>query len=187
MENANNLTDHFLIAMPGIGDPRFQHTVTYLCEHNENGAMGLVVNRPLEMRLGDVLQHMDIFVELEDINNARVYQGGPVQPERGFVLHRPANEWESTLHVTDDISVTTSRDVLDAMAHGQGPHSSLIALGYAGWQAGQLEQELLDNAWLSGPADRTILFDTEPEQRWQAAAQLLGVDVDRLSLDAGHA
>lgn len=173
--------------MPGIGDPRFERTVTYLCEHGENGAMGLVVNQPTDLQLKDVLHHIDIMDVSPTVADQAVYQGGPVQTERGFVLHQPYSSWESTLQITDRIGLTTSRDILEALAAGEGPERSLVALGYAGWEAGQLEDELLDNAWLSGPADPNVLFDTPIAERWHVAAGLLGVDTDKLTIDAGHA
>lgn len=187
MSPATDLTNHFLIAMPQLADPNFFHTVTYICEHTDEGALGIVINRPLEVRLGEILDHMEIESQTETLAERTVYMGGPVQQERGFVLHRPASQWDSTLKITDNIGLTTSRDVLAAMARGEGPTESLIALGYAGWGAGQLEQELADNAWLSGPADERILFRTPVEKRWEEAAALLGVDLNLLSGDAGHA
>jgi len=187
MNGATDLTNHFLIAMPQLADPNFFHTVTYICEHNADGAMGIVINRPLELKLGEVLEHMDIHARNLEATDRPVYLGGPVQPERGFVLHTPNAPWDSTLAITDRIGITTSRDILAAIAEGAGPDHSLVALGYAGWGAGQLERELADNAWLSGPADEQILFRRPVEERWSAAAALLGVDLNLLSGDAGHA
>ncbi|WJW75785.1 YqgE/AlgH family protein [Thiohalobacter sp. IOR34] len=187
MPDAPSLCNHLLIAMPGLTDPNFFHTVTYLCEHDEDGAMGLVINRPLEMRLGDVFAHTQIEPGDPFVADRPVFQGGPVQPERGFVLHQPLGDWQATLRVTDEIGVTASQDILAAMAAGQGPQRALVALGYAGWGPGQLEQEMADNAWLNGPADPRILFDTPVERRWEAAAALLGVDLKLLSNDTGHA
>ena len=182
-----DLTNHFLIAMPQLADPNFFHTVTYICEHNQEGALGIVINRPLDLKLGEILDHMEIESGTETLAERIVYMGGPVQQERGFVLHRPATKWDSTLLITDSIGLTTSRDVLTAMARGEGPVESLVALGYAGWGAGQLEEELAANAWLSGPADERILFRTPVEKRWEEAAALLGVDLNLLSGDTGHA
>jgi putative transcriptional regulator len=182
-----NLTNHFLIAMPGLADPNFYHTVTYLCAHNDEGAMGIIINRPMELQLGEILGQMDITASHPGSREAPVYDGGPVQRERGFVIHRPQGSWDSMLPVGTDIGVTTSRDVLVAMAKGEGPERSLVALGYAGWGAGQLEREIAENAWLSGPADPDILFELPSEQRWEASAALLGVDLNLLSSDAGHA
>ena len=181
------LTDHFLIAMPGLRDPNFSRTVTYVCEHTEQGAMGIVINRPMEIRLGEVLTQLDIESDDRSVIDTVVYLGGPVQPERGFVLHSGEHRFDSTLAITPDISVTTSRDVLEAIAVGQGPQRCLVALGYAGWGGGQLEEEMSANAWLSGPADRDIIFRLPVEARWQAAAQILGVDLNLLSGEAGHA
>lgn len=182
-----NLTNQFLIAMPSLTDPNFARTVTYLCAHTGEGAMGIVINRPLELDLADVLDHMEISNANPEITGMHVMQGGPVQRERGFVLHAPAGSWDSVLQVSDEIGVATSRDILTAVAEGRGPERTLVALGYAGWDAGQLEQEVLDNAWLSGPADSSIIFDVPYEQRWDRAARLLGVDPERLSGEAGHA
>jgi putative transcriptional regulator len=187
MDTAEYLTNHFLIAMPGLADPNFYHTVTYICEHNDNGALGIVINRPLTTRLGEIFDHLEIQTKSAKIAQQAVYLGGPVQPERGFVIHRPLGDWDATLKITDNLGVSSSRDILAAIAEGAGPQRCLIALGYAGWGAGQLEQEMAQNAWLSGPADERILFDLPVEQRWSAAAQLLGVDLNLLSGDAGHA
>ncbi|MDJ0806975.1 MAG: YqgE/AlgH family protein [Gammaproteobacteria bacterium] len=187
MSQDNHLTNHFLIAMPGLTDPNFFHTVTYICEHSEQGAMGLVINRPMGLQLVDIFEQLDIKVTDPEISNVPVYMGGPVQGDRGFVLHNNDSEWDSTLQVTSDICVTTSLDILQAIAKGKGPARSLITLGYAGWGAGQLEEELAQNAWLNGPAESDIIFKRASEQRWQAAADLLGVDLNLLSSEAGHA
>ena len=186
MENTN-LTNHLLIAMPNLHDPNFEHTVTYICEHNENGAMGIVVNRPIDIDIGEVFEQMRIPVSTPKVADARIFLGGPVEEQRGFVLHTQPAKWDSSLQVSEQLSVTTSRDILEAMARGEGSEQALIALGYAGWGSGQLEQELLDNAWLSVPADQAILFDLPPARRWEAAAQLLGVDLNMLSSESGHA
>jgi putative transcriptional regulator len=187
MSTSTSLTNHFLIAMPGLEDPNFSRTVTYVCEHSDEGAMGIIINRPMEIRLAEVLMQLDIETNLPEVADAAVYLGGPVQTDHGFVLHDGDERYDSTLAVTPDIRVTTSRDVLEAIAAGRGPAQRLVALGYAGWSGGQLEQELSTNAWLSGPADREILFSLPAGERWQAAAQLLGVDLNLLSGDAGHA
>ncbi len=184
----SSLKNQFLIAMPGLEDPHFSRTVTYICDHGEHGAMGIVVNRPSDLHLADVLDHMGIDNHNPWANDQIVYLGGPVQEERGFVLHRPREGgWKSSIPVTDDIGITTSRDILEAMAEGKGPTQAVVALGYAGWSAGQLEAEMQQNAWLSGPAEVGVLFDLPPEQRWAAAARLLGVDMSLMSTDAGHA
>ncbi len=149
--------------------------------------MGIVINRPLELRLGEMLGHLDIEVCDQRVAQMQVLQGGPVQQERGFVLHSPPGKWEAVLEVADGIAVATSRDILAALAEGEGPEHSAVALGYAGWGAGQLEQELADNAWLSGPADSAIIFGMSFEERWDAAARLLGVNLELLSSEVGHA
>ena len=187
MADSHFLTNQFLIAMPGLEDPNFFHSVTYICELNEEGALGLVVNRPLEMQLGEILKHINLPHAEPEAQQICVHLGGPVQQDRGFVLHQPLGNWDATLKVTDRIGVTSSIDILEAIAGNQGPERSLIALGYAGWGAGQLEREMAENAWLSGPADPEILFNTPDEQRWRAAAASLGVNLDLLSGDAGHA
>lgn len=181
------LTNHFLIAMPTLKDPNFFHGVTYVCEHGEQGAMGLMINRPLDINMGDVLQQMNIPTKLEGVRRQPIFLGGPVQCERGFVLHKPHGDWEITLKITDDIGVTSSRDILEAIAAGQGPEFSLVVLGYAGWGPGQLEREMSENAWLNVPADDRVVFGTSYEQRWEAAAALSGVDIHRMSGHIGHA
>lgn len=181
------LSDQLLIAMPAMVDPHFDHSVTYICEHGPEGALGLVINRPLGLTLGAVLKQLDLDC-LDPATSARaVYCGGPVLPERGFVLHDSASRWDSTLRVNHRFSVTTSRDVLAAIAAGKGPRQALVALGYAGWSSGQLEAELADNAWLSAPADPQLVFDTSADQRWDRAARSIGADPSRLSGAAGHA
>jgi putative transcriptional regulator len=187
MSFSTSLTNHFLIAMPALRDPNFSRTVTYICEHTDQGAMGIVINRPMELRLGEVLTQLDIDSDDPQVLGAAVYLGGPVQTDRGFVLHSATDHFESTLTITPNISVTTSRDVLEAIAAGRGPHQNLVALGYAGWAGGQLEDELSANSWLSGPANNDIIFNLPNEARWLAAAQLLGVDLNLLSGEAGHA
>lgn len=181
------LTDQFLIAMPRLEDPNFQQTVTYVCEHDEDGAVGLVINRPLEVSLAEIFQQM----EFEDVGTAfsqqPVYLGGPVQPERGFVLHVPTGDWESTIRVGPVVGLTTSKDVLEAMAAGDGPERALMALGYAGWAPGQLEAEMAANAWLTVPASPALIFDTPSSERYAAAAASIGVDLKHLSDEAGHA
>jgi putative transcriptional regulator len=188
MDATRFLGNHFLIAVPGMNDPNFSRSVTLVCQHSEEGAMGLVLNRTSEYRLGDVLDQMHIQTADETLAAAPVLLGGPVQPERGFVLHDADGiEWDSTFHVSPTLHLTTSRDILAAMARGEGPRHALIALGYAGWSEGQLESELQDNAWLTVEADRAILFETPLEQRWSASARLMGVDLTLLTAYAGHA
>lgn len=185
--HSTNLTNHFLIAMPGLADPNFYHTVTYICAHNEEGAMGIIINRPLDLVFSEVLEQMDMEAPDKMIGRIPIYQGGPVQTDRGFVLHQPMQKWDSSIEVCNQIGIATSRDILRAIAKGEGPNNSLIALGYAGWTAGQLEAEIKENAWLNGPADLSIIFNTPAENRWESAAALLGVDLEKLSIDVGHA
>lgn len=183
-----SLTGHFLIAMPGMGDPNFARGITFVCQHNEDGAMGLVVNRLSDYQLGDVLKQMHMPCEREEVAAAPVLMGGPVQPERGFVLHATGErEWDSSYHVNDALTVTTSRDILGAMTDGDGPARVLVALGYAGWGAGQLEQELRENAWLTVQADDHVLFDTALDERWGAAVALVGINPANLTSYSGRA
>ncbi len=187
MDAEQSLTNHFLIAMPGLEDPNFSRTVTYICEHSTQGSMGIVVNRPMDLPLSSMLDQLDIEITQPQSTQQRIYMGGPVQTDRGFVLHSGQQLWDSTLQITAGVSVTTSRDILEAIATGRGPEHTFVALGYAGWAGGQLETEMSANSWLSGPADDKILFELPAEQRWKAAARLLGVDLDLLSGQAGHA
>lgn len=173
--------------MPRLGDPNFQQTVTYVCEHDAGGALGVVINRPMEVTVGEVFAQMNLQTDATNAAFQPVFSGGPVEPQRGFVIHRPADEWESTLTISDNMAITSSRDIVEAMAAGIGPARSLFAVGCAGWGAGQLEQELANNVWLTTIADSAIVFDVEPEKRWHAAARLIGVDIDMLSGAAGHA
>ncbi len=187
MSQPLNLRNHFLIAMPALDDPNFFHTVTYICEHNDEGALGIVINRPTDITLGEMLTQLSLDAELQVDTTINVFEGGPVQQENGFLLHTPLGQWNASLPVTEQIALTTSKDILEAIAQGAGPQRFLVALGYAGWGPGQLEEEMAANAWLSGPASAEILFDTPAEQRWQAAAALLGVDLRLLSSESGHA
>ena len=180
-------TNHLLIAMPTLADPNFSHTVTLICEHTEKGALGIVLNKPLPMKLSDVLSQMKLEPRDEQIAAQPVLRGGPLHNDRGFVLHRPGGEWDATHRVSDFIQVTTSRDILAAMARGEGPSNAFIALGYASWEAGQLEREIRDNAWLTVPANESVVFDLPFEERWQRSWRLLGVAVDKVSLVAGTA
>ena len=187
MDEPNSLTGHLLIAMPAMVDPNFARTVTYICEHSDQGALGLVINRPLGIDLGDVFAQLELKDCDEEVSSRPVLQGGPVHMERGFVIHEAAECWENSTTISDSIQVTTSRDILIAMAHGHEPKRATVALGYAGWGAGQLEHEILANSWLSTPANAQIIFDTPFEDRWQKSAQLLGIDLTTISPDAGHA
>jgi len=187
VEDSVNLTDHFLIAMPAMADPRFAHTLTYVCEHNKDGALGIVINKPIDMTLSALFEQIDVPLADDVLRIAPVHFGGPVQVDRGFVLHRPLGNWQSTLAISDDMGLTTSRDVLEAVGRGDGPKDVFVSLGYAGWDAGQLEQELAQNAWLTVAANADVLFDLPAERRLPAAMQLLGIDFSRLSEDVGHA
>jgi putative transcriptional regulator len=189
-----NLTNQFLIAMPGMGDGTFAGTVVYLCEHTEKGALGLVINKPIDIKLRNLFEKVDLTLDREDLADEPVYFGGPVQTERGFVLHeRLAGEGEegspynSTLQIPGGLEMTTSKDVLEAMAHGAGPKRVLVTLGYSGWGAGQLEDEIGRNGWITVDAEPGIIFDTPVEQRYDKALSLLGIDPRMLSQEAGHA
>lgn len=182
-----NLTHHFLIAMPNMVDPHFARTLTFICEHNEQGALGLVVNRPIEMNLYTLLEQVSIAPVGEAFKSVPVHFGGPVQVDRGFVLHSPLGQWQSTLAVSSEIGLTTSKDILQAAARGEGPGKMLVTLGYAGWAPGQLEQELAQNAWLTVRAKPEVIFDLPAEERLPAAMRLLGIDFATLSDQAGHA
>lgn len=182
-----NLTNHFLIAMPNMVDPFFARTLTYLCEHNDQGALGLVVNRPIDLTLQALFERLSLGLKQPDLAGAPVYYGGPVQTDRGFVLHAPPGDWQSTLRVREKIALTTSKDILEAVGRGEGPRRMMVTLGYAGWSAGQLEHEISQNAWLTVEASDGIIFDLPAEERLPAAMELLGLDFARLSDEAGHA
>ncbi|HNQ05057.1 MAG TPA: YqgE/AlgH family protein [Thiobacillaceae bacterium] len=186
MESAN-FTDHFLIAMPSMLDPNFAGTLTYVCDHGEQGAMGVVVNRPIELDMETLFSQIGLELTDEALKRSSVYYGGPVQTERGFVLHRPVGEWGSTLSVKDRVGLTTSKDILEAAARQEGPKEILVTLGYAGWGPGQLEDEIKQNAWLTVEADPEVIFNRPPEERLAAAMRLLGIDLSMLSEEAGHA
>ncbi|MCK9394816.1 MAG: YqgE/AlgH family protein [Methylobacter sp.] len=186
MKQATYLTDQFIIAMPNLADPNFFHTVAYLCQHNEDGALGIVINRSTDMKLGEIFKQMDINVTAPASAETPIFAGGPVQQERGFVVHTSGGDWHATMAVSETISLTTSRDVLEAIAAGEGPEQYLVALGYAGWGAGQLEKEIMDNAWLNTPSGKQVLFDTPVNLRWTAAAGQIGIDINLLTAPAGH-
>ena len=186
MNQFTYLNNQFIIAMPSLADPNFFHTVTYLCQHNQEGALGIVINRSAEMKLGDIFKQMNIRATSLYAAETPVFAGGPVQQERGFVLHTTGVGWDATMAISESISLTTSRDVIEAIAAGKGPEHYLIALGYAGWGEGQLEQEILANAWLNTPYSKHVLFDTPINLRWQAAAGQIGIDINQLTTPAGH-
>jgi putative transcriptional regulator len=182
-----NLTHHFLIAMPNMADPHFAKTLTFICEHNDKGALGIVVNRPIEMTLETLLEQVSIPLGAEHFKSIPIHFGGPVQVDRGFVLHTPLGQWQSTLAVSSEVGLTTSRDILQAVARGEGPRSLLVTLGYAGWAPGQLENEIGQNAWLTVHAKPEVIFELRAEDRLPAAMSLLGIDFASLSEQAGHA
>jgi putative transcriptional regulator len=184
---AASLNNQLLIAMPGMADPNFSSTVTLICEHSDEGALGIVINRPLLLTLGDVFKQLHMEDTDSTIAERAVMDGGPVGADRGFVLHDPRQTYEHSIEISDEIHLTFSRDVLNAIATGDGPEKSLVALGYAGWGAGQLENEMLANSWLSVAATPDIVFELPFDQRWAAAARTLGIDITQIAPDAGHA
>lgn len=181
-----NLTGHFLIAMPAMADPNFSKTVTYICEHNEKGALGVVVNRPTDMTLEGLFEQVDIPLESPRLRGLPVHYGGPVQVDRGFVLHDDPRPWPSTLRF-GTFGLTSSREILHAMARGEGPERYLVMVGHAGWGGEQLEGELAQNAWLTVPAPEAMVFDTDSELLWQVAAGQIGVDMANMADYSGHA
>ena len=186
MNQFTYLNNQFIIAMPSLADPNFFHTVTYLCQHNQEGALGIVINRSAEMKLGDIFKQMNIRATSLCATETPVFAGGPVQQERGFVLHTTGGGWDASMVISESISLTTSRDVIEAIAVGKGPEQYMVALGYAGWGEGQLEQEILANAWLNTPYSQHVLFDEPINMRWRAAAEQIGIDINQLTTQAGH-
>ncbi|MBY4678355.1 YqgE/AlgH family protein [Marinobacterium arenosum] len=189
MSESTTLKGHFLLSMPHMQDPFFAQSLTYICEHDSEGAMGIIINRPLDFDLPALFRHLDLEAD-PAVSPTPVYAGGPVAMERGFILHPSGDEaghWTSTLELGDGVSLTSSMDILEAMAHNRGPQKVLVALGYAGWSAGQLEDEITRNTWLSCPANLDIMFSTPAENRLQAAAALLGIDLSLLTAHSGHA
>ena len=187
-----NLTNQFLIAMPGMADETFSGAVVYLCEHTEKGALGLVINKPIDIKLKNLFEKVDLPLDRDDLANAPVYFGGPVQTERGFVLHEKiggdgAAQYNSTLAIPGGLEMTTSKDVLEALSNGTGPRRVLVTLGYSGWSAGQLEDEMSRNGWINVGAAPEVIFDTPAERRYERALSLLGIDLSVLSQEAGHA
>lgn len=185
--NPTPLANRLLIALPALSDPQFARSVTLVCQHDEEGAMGVVVNRASEYTLGDVFQQMGIESGDDSLRSQIVLSGGPVHPERGFVLHDGGDGWDSTMAIGERLYVTTSRDILEAMAGGTGPDHAVVALGCAGWGAGQLEQELIEDSWLTVPVNAQLLFDTPLDARWRAAAGSIGVDLSQVADHSGHA
>lgn len=187
INDVSNLTNQFLIAMPGMADPHFSKTLTYICEHSEKGAIGLIVNKPIDLTMANLFDQVDIALTDARLRNSNVHFGGPVLMDRGFVLHQPLGDWGSTLKIDDDTGLTTSKDILQSMANGDGPSRVLVTLGYAGWGPGQLEDEILRNGWLTVPARISILFDLPFDARLTAAMGMLGLNYANLSNAAGHA
>lgn len=186
MEAIQSLANHLLVAMPSLHDPFFSRSVTYVCEHNEQGALGLVLSLPLEATYDELFKHLNIETA-GNVDDRALLAGGPVDRERGFILHSPLGNWDSSLAISDDIALSTSEDILKAIAKQQGPEDVVITLGYAGWEEGQLEKEIEENSWLFAPADKDIIFRTRPEERWLKATQLLGIDWTQISEQDGHA
>ena len=186
-KTGDNLTGHFLIAMPSLNDGFFNQAVTYICEHDENGSFGIIINQQSGITLKQIAKEMAIETENNYNDKQLVFIGGPVDQGRGFILHRPVGNWQSSLKVNNNIAITTSKDILQAIINSEGPEDNIVALGYAGWAAGQLDHEMASNTWLSCPADEQIIFNTPVEERWKTAAKLIGVDLSLLSSDAGHA
>lgn len=188
MQEIKSFKNQMLIAMPSLRDPNFDKGVIFMCQHNYEGGLGLVINHPIGMRLKGLLDQMDITVEDENIANIPVYAGGPVQQDRGFILHTSEEKkWETTVDISDQVSLTTSQDILKAIACGEGPKHFLITLGYAGWKESQLEKEMKENSWLSTDYDETVIFNTPINKRWDAAAKKMGVDIRLLTSQVGHA
>jgi putative transcriptional regulator len=187
-EQATDLKNHFLVAMPGMADPNFNGSVIYIADHSDKGALGLLINRPMDdLDLGALFERIELSLEGKAIGASPVFFGGPVQTDRGFVLHRPVGNWSSSLRVSDEVALTSSKDVLEAVAAGSGPQELLVTLGYSGWGPGQLEEEIAHNAWLTAPADAQLLFEVPADKRLARAFALLGIDPAFLSSDAGHA
>jgi len=183
----SSLQHHFLIAMPSLVDTFFYHSVVYICDHNDKGAMGLIINRPTQVMLVDLVSHLEISNPSEYLSTTPVLFGGPVEKGQGMVIHDSHADWKTSVEIAKGIYLTTSTDILEALGTDQGPAHSLVTLGYAGWGEGQLEKEIAENSWLTVAATDDILFDTPPDKRWQAAANLLGIDINLISNSSGHA
>lgn len=187
MSIGTSFANHFVIAMPGFEDPSFRHAVIYICEHHQQGTVGLMINRPMPFSLGLVFDQLKI----EPINVSRngmpLLFGGPMQPERGFVIHRPFGEWKSSLTLQDGVTVTTSNDIIRAIALDNGPNDALVTLGFAGWNEHQLEHEVMDNKWLICPYKSELMYEVPFEKRWEYAGSIIGVNMNLLTSDSGHA
>ena len=187
MEMESSLQHHFLIAMPSLVDTFFYRTVIYICEHDEQGAMGIIINRPTPITLTELLTHFEISNTSETIINTPIFFGGPVQKNQGMVLHNSDTEWKNTIQIADKVFLTTSTDILKDMGTDKSPEYALVTLGYSSWDAGQLEQEIAENSWLTVTADDDVLFNTPADKQWHAAANLLGIDISLMSNATGHA
>lgn len=187
MATISSLDNHLLIAMPSLNDPNFERTVVYVCEHRDEGAVGLVINRPMQFSLSLVFDQMEIKTALPEKSELPLMFGGPIQPERGFVVHKQLGTWRSSLLLQDGVTVTTSSDIIHAIAAGNGPQDLLVTLGYSGWVKNQLEQEIMDNFWLVCPYEPAILYEIPFKDRWDYAGSLLGVKMNQLSTNIGHA
>ena len=186
-KSISSLKNYFLLALPGLNDPNFAESVVYICEHNADGAMGLIINQQLDIPVKAIFDQLELSY-LDECGSSLIFDGGPVQRDRGFILHSSVEQqWESTVAIGEDISLTASKDILTDIALGKGPTNALITLGYSSWEAGQLEQELTQNSWLTIPADSAIIFHTDCAKRAGAAASTIGLDLAMLSHDAGHA
>mgnify|MGYP000324103115 CR=1 FL=1 len=183
----DSLTGHFLIAMPSLNDGFFNQAVTYICEHDENGSFGIIINQQTGITMKQIAKEMAIEISENYDGKQQVFIGGQVDQGRGFILHQPTGNWQSSLKVNNNVALTTSKDILQAIVNNEGPQDNIVALGYAGWAAGQLDSEMANNTWLSCPADEQIIFNTPVEERWKTAAKLIGIDLSLLSSDAGHA
>ncbi len=201
MYTSDYLTNHVLIAMPTLADPNYFQSAVLICQHTEEGAMGIIINRPTDISLSEILTHLGVSSEedkpktpdeeiIDDssvMDKTPIYVGGPLQRERGFVLHEPNGKWESSVVISDEIAITSSKDILEAIASGKGPEKQFVALGYCAWAPGQLEDEIAQNLWLSGPMRTNLVFDVSDDDRWQAAATSIGVDLNLISGKPGHA
>ena len=186
MNEQHYLTNNFLIAMPNMDGDDFSKSVTLICQHDPDGALGITINKAHSMTMGDIFKQLSVTPVRQEIASIPLFTGGPVQPERGFVLHSPVGQWDSTLPVTEHLALTSSKDILEAIAQDKGPEHWLVALGYAGWSGGQLEQEIMRNAWLHGTADTDIIFDEPLPLRWELAGHRIGVDISLMGSEAGH-
>ncbi|KTC84825.1 YqgE/AlgH family protein [Legionella brunensis] len=187
MTNNSSLANHLLIAMPSMTDPNFERAVIYICEHHVQGTVGLIINRPMQYPLSLVFEQMQIEPTKNEYSQKPLLFGGPVQPERGFVIHRPIGGWRSSLALRDDVTVTTSNDIIRAIAADKGPKDALITLGYSGWGENQLEDEVMNNAWLVCPYTPELLYEVPFSERWEYAGAVIGVKMNQLTSIAGHA